>query len=104
MKPIILILIALTIGCGNKGSAPLNGVYTAQVGFEDVQICGSDIHLLNGSNEVYVCGGSPYSQTSNAGYVVASDGTFNMSTNGVSCSFQVQGGKLVDAPSPLPGQ
>ena len=99
MKTIILLLIALTIGCGHPGT-PLNGVYTAQAGFEDVQICGTDIHLLNGTNQVYVCGGSPYSQTSNAGYVAATDGTFNLT----GCSFQVQGGKLVGAPNPLPGK
>ena len=101
MKTITLILITISIGCAKPSSTPaLNGVYTAQAGFEDVQICGSDIHLLNGSNQVYVCGGSPYSQTSNTGYVPATDGTFQLT----GCSFQVQGGKLVGAPSPLPGQ
>ncbi len=90
----IMVSILLLAGCG-RGGAPSQAItYTQESGFVDVQICGIDIHM-DETGQVYVCGGSPYSQTSNAGYTPATDGTVNLTMNGVPCSFQVQGGQLV---------
>lgn len=106
MRTALLITLLFAISaCGkdNQGAAAstsalgVNGlsgaVYTQQNGFQDVQICGVDVHVVGG--KVKVCGGSAYSQTDDSGYILASDGLFQVSNaKYASCYFYVTNGVL----------
>lgn len=94
MKFLLILCPLMTLACGQPSSKS-TPTTSQQNGFQDVQICGVDIHLVDPGAVVYICGGSQYSTTSNAGYVPAENMVYNITQNGLPCSFTVAGGQLV---------